>query len=359
MTSLDAHAPSGAWTAQERRRLFGIIGAIVLLHVLGIGLYLAHADRFPGSGILASAGAIAYVLGVRHAFDADHIAAIDDTTRLMLLRGKRPIGVGFFFAMGHSSVVLVLALIVSLAAGTVAESEVEGVQEVTGTIATIVAISFLLLVAVLNAGVLRSLTGLWRKLKRGQMAEAEVERVLVNRGVFNRIFGGRLRVLIRSSWHMYPVGFLMGLGLDTASEITLLGLTATHAAGGQLPLVAVLSLPLIFAAGMSTFDTLDSLLMTRAYSWSYRNPVRTLFYNTVTTAITVAIAGFVVVVYVSQLLAEKAGMAWLAGIGEISEQFEVMGYGIAATFLLAWGGAVLWWKARGYEDRHPAIPVGE
>ncbi|GGM38827.1 nickel/cobalt efflux system [Longimycelium tulufanense] len=360
MTSHDlaVRTASGTWTAAERRRLAGIIGTIVLLHVLGIALFLAHSGDPAIAGKLAGAGVAAYVLGMRHAFDADHIAAIDDTTRLMLLRGRRPVGVGFFFAMGHSTVVVVLALVVALAAGRLQESDLDSVRETGGMIALLVAIAFLLLVATLNGVVLRSLVRLWRQVRGGQIAERQVEEVLLDRGLLNRLLGGRMRGLIRSSWHMFPVGLLMGLGMETASEVTLLALAGT-AGGHDVPLLAVLSLPILFAAGMSTFDTVDSLLMTRAYSWAYRNPVRTLFYNTTTTAITVAIAVFVCAVYLSGFLADHAGLTWLAGFGDLAEQFEYVGYGIAAVFVLVWGGALLWWKLGRFDDRYRPVPARE
>jgi high-affinity nickel-transport protein len=147
----------------------------------------------------------------------------------------------------------------------------------------------------------------------------------------------------------------MGLGLETASEVTLLSLTASTATGGALPLLAVLSLPILFAAGMSTFDTADSLLMTRAYSWSYRNPVRTLFYNTVTTAVTVVIAVVVAGVYLAGVLAEHLGVTWLAPVGAIADNFELLGYGVATAFLVTWGGAVLWWKLGRHGSRSRAV----
>ncbi|GDY30554.1 HoxN/HupN/NixA family nickel/cobalt transporter [Gandjariella thermophila] len=344
--------PTGSWTVAERRRLAGVLGVVVLLHVLGVALYLAYSGHAAEAGGLAGAGTLAYVLGMRHAFDADHIAAIDDTTRLMLLRGRRPIGVGFFFAMGHSTVVLVLALVVAAAAGSLTQSDMQGVRDVGGTVAQVIAVTFLVLVATLNAAVLGNLARLWRRLRRGELVDSDVERALTDRGLLNRLMGGRMRMLIRSSWHMYPVGLLMGLGLETASEVTLLALTASTASGGRLPLLGVLSLPLLFAAGMSAFDTADSLLMTRLYSWSYRNPVRTLFYNTATTGITVVIAMFVAAVYLAEMLAEKAGVSWLAGFGGLSEHFEWFGYGIAGMFVLTWGSALLWWKLGGYDRRY-------
>ncbi len=173
------------------------------------------------------------LLGIRHAFDADHIAAIDDTTRLMVQRGRRPVGVGFFFAMGHSSVVVALALLVAVAAGAASSASLESWRAIGGVVSTVVAMTILGLVAVLNALVLKGIVGSWRDLRRGRLDEAELERQLVNRGLVNRILGGRARTLIKHSWHMYPLGILFGLGLGTASEVTLLTLSASTASAAS------------------------------------------------------------------------------------------------------------------------------
>jgi nickel/cobalt transporter (NiCoT) family protein len=352
LTAADSVYPAGAglsmgpWTRAERWRLSGILGVIASLHVAGVALYLLHRGDAAAAGGLAGSGALAYVLGMRHAFDADHIAAIDDTTRVMLLRGRRPIGVGFFFAMGHSTVVVVLALVVAAAAGRITETQVDSLRSTGGTIAVIVAMVFLLVVAALNGSVLGNLLRLWRRLRNGEDTAVDVEHALLSRGFLNRIAGSRIRGLIKHSWHMYPVGLLMGLGLETASEVTLLALSASSAAGGTLTVFAVLSLPLLFAAGMSTFDTADSLIMTRLYSWSYRKPVRTLFFNIVTTAMTVFVAGFIASVYLADVLVEHAGVQALAGYAGISDNFELLGFGIAGIFAVTWLGALLYWRTR-------------
>jgi nickel/cobalt transporter (NiCoT) family protein len=335
---------SGRWTGAERLRLMGIIGVVTALHVSGVSLYLGYQGDLTGAGGVAGAGALAYVLGMRHAFDADHIAAIDDTTRVMLLRGRRPVGVGFFFAMGHSTVVVVLALVVAAAAGGLSQAKVDSMRSIGGTVAMVAAMTFLLLVASLNARVLGTLVRLWRRLRSGEEAPGEVEEALLSRGLVNRLLGGRIRGLIQHSWHMYPVGLLMGLGLETASEVTLLALSASSAAGGRLPLVAVLSLPLLFAAGMSMFDTADSLVMTRIYSWSYREPLRTLFFNMATTAMTVLIAGFVALVYLARVLVEYAGVSALSPVATVGDSFELLGYGIASMFVLTWLAAFAMWR---------------
>ncbi|GAA4996586.1 hypothetical protein GCM10023317_26320 [Actinopolymorpha pittospori] len=204
--SLSAYAYP-RWTARERMRIGGIVAVVAVLHIAGWSLYLFYAAGLAEAGAFAGAGTLAYTLGIRHAFDADHIAAIDDTTRLMLQRGRRPVGVGFFFALGHSTIVLALALIVTTAAG----HDVESFQRIGGPVSQVVAMSFLLLVAVLNGLVLAGLIGLWRRMTRGRIDPDELELMLVNRGLMNRILGSRVRGLIRSSWHMFPVGLLFGL----------------------------------------------------------------------------------------------------------------------------------------------------
>jgi high-affinity nickel-transport protein len=333
-------------------RLSGIVGFIALLHVVGLALYLTYAHQSAGARAFAGAGLFAYVLGVRHAFDADHIAAIDDTTRLMMQRGRRPVGVGFFFAMGHSSVVVALSLVVAVAAGTASAGSLGALREVGGVVSKLVAMLFLALVAVLNAIVLLGIVRLWRQLRQGRLDERELELQLLNRGLVNRILGRRARTLIRSSWHMYPLGILFGLGLETASEIALLSLAANAAQSGALPLLATLSLPLLFAAGMSAFDTCDGLLMTRAYSWSYDSPARKLYYNIATTTVTVAVAAFISSVYLAGVLVDHAGVTVLAPVAGIGNHFELLGYVVVAVFAGAWIGAAALWRFGGFARRY-------
>ena len=348
-----------AWTRGQRLKLSGIVAVVVLLHVVGWSTYLAVTSGPTGAGAFAGAGVLAYTLGIRHAFDADHIAAIDDTTRLMVQRGRRPVGVGFFFAMGHSSVVVVLALVVALAAGAAAGPRLDEWRQVGGAVSTVVALSFLALVAVLNALVLRGIVGCWRALRRGRLDEEQLELQLLNRGLVNRILGGRARRLIRSSWHMYPLGILFGLGLETASEVTLLTLAASTAQAGGMPLMATMSLPLLFAAGMSAFDTADGLLMSLAYSWSAGHAARRLYYNIVTTAATVLVAGFIASVYLAGVLTEYAHVHLLDGFAGLSDHFELLGYVIVAVFVLTWGGAVVVWRWAGMERRLSTPRAGD
>ena len=359
MTSV-AVASATSWSRGQRLQLSGIVAVIALLHVVGWTLYLSLTSGALGAGAFAGAGVLAYALGVRHAFDADHIAAIDDTTRLMVQRGRRPVGVGFFFAMGHSSVVVALSLIVALAAGAATATQLDALRNVGGAVSTVVAMTFLGLVAVLNALVLKGIVGSWRDLRRGRLDEDELERQLLNRGLVNRILGGRARTLIKHSWHMYPLGILFGLGLETASEVTLLTLAASTASGGEggAGLLAALTLPLLFAAGMSAFDTADGVLMSAAYSWSNRHPARRLFYNIATTAATVTVAGFIASVYLAGVVADGFGVTALEGYAGLAEEFELLGYVIVGFFVLVWVGAALLWRLGGFEHRHARAAPG-
>ncbi|MCZ4589790.1 HoxN/HupN/NixA family nickel/cobalt transporter [Rhodococcus opacus] len=341
-----AHSFTTRWTSAERSRLAAIVAAIAALHVLGWSLYLWQSENLAAASGFAGAGTLAYILGMRHAFDADHIAAIDDTTRLMLVRGRRPVGVGFFFAMGHSAVVLVLAVLVAFAGANLSDTSLDGIRGVGGTISILVAIGFIALVAALNAVVLTGLTRLWRQYRVGTLRAEQIDLQLLNRGLVNRVLGSRARNLIKSSWHMAPLGFLFGLGLETASEVTLLALSATTAVNGGMSFAAVLTLPLLFAAGMSMMDTADSLLMTRAYSWAYRSPGRRLYYNLATTAMTVVIGLFVASVYLAGALTDHFGVTtgWIGWYGALADHFELFGYVIVGLFVASWLGAVLLWK---------------
>ena len=204
----------------------------------------------------------------------------------------------------------------------------------------------------LNAVVLAGIARLWRQLTRGDADEREIDLQLLNRGLLNRMLGGRARTLVRSSWHMFPVGVLFGLGLETASEVTLLALSASTAVDGGLPVLAVLTLPLLFAAGMSALDTLDSVLMTRAYSWAYRSPARRLYYNLATTGMTVVVALLVGSVYVAGLAVDGLGLGGpLAAYASVADHFELLGYGVVALFVLAWTGAAAYWRLSGLGKR--------
>jgi high-affinity nickel-transport protein len=324
---------------QDRGRIGGLFAVIVLLHALGWGLYLHYAARYPA---LVGLGLAAYLFGLRHAFDADHIAAIDDTVRYMLQKNKNPLAVGFFFSLGHSTVVLGLSIAIAFAA-TAVKRDLPQLQNLGGIIGAGVSSVFLLLIGWLNLRVLLGILAVWRQAKEGTHSHQHLESLLTQRGLINRWVGGRWRGLMSRSSQMYPLGLLFGLGFDTASEIGLLAMTA-GASAGDLPIPAVLSLPLLFASGMTLLDTTDGVLMCRAYRWALLNPVRKIFYNVATTALSVAIA---LLIGAIELLQVGAGVFGLDGgffraVAKID--FADFGYLIVGLFLIAWAGSVIVWK---------------
>ncbi|MGA2777626.1 MAG: HoxN/HupN/NixA family nickel/cobalt transporter [Steroidobacteraceae bacterium] len=323
----------------ESSRVGGLYGIIILLHALGGALYLHYAAHYPA---LVGLGLVAYLFGLRHAFDADHIAAIDDTVRYMLQQGKRPLAVGFFFSLGHSTIVLGLCVAIALAATTIKRA-LPQLQSLGGLIGAGISGAFLLLIGLLNLLVLLDLLEVWRSAKNGKHSHVHVESLLAKRGMLNRLFGGRLRNLISHSWQMFPLGLLFGLGFDTASEIGLLAMTA-GASAGDLPVPAVLSLPILFAAGMTLMDTTDGVLMCRAYRWALLNPVRKIFYNATTTGVSVAVA---LVIGSIELLQVVTGVFGLRGgffRAVASIDFADLGYIVVGILMLAWGGSVILWR---------------
>ncbi|HLZ31953.1 MAG TPA: HoxN/HupN/NixA family nickel/cobalt transporter [Chloroflexota bacterium] len=337
----------------ERVRLALFYGAIVLIHVVGWGLLLSVAPQYPA---LVGLGGLAYSFGLRHAFDADHISAIDNTTRKLLQDGKRPVGVGFFFSIGHSSVVLVIALALGFAMRVIVDGvvgESGGLKNVGGLIGTSVSGVFLLLIGLLNLVILLDIIGVFRRMKRGEYTRVTLEEHLVTGGVLTRLFKHLFRV-ITESWQMYPIGFLFGLGFDTASEVALLAISAGAASQG-LPFVAIISLPLIFAAGMSLMDTTDGAFMAKAYSWAFSNPIRKLFYNLTMTGLSVFVALFVGLVELAQIVVQVSGLQgepWDAIAG-----FDLgsLGFIIVGSFVVAWAVAFLVFKTRRLEERWTAI----
>ena len=306
-------------TGRDWTRLGGFAAAVALLHVLGIGLVAAYAPSHPA---LIGLATLAYGLGLRHAFDADHISAIDNTTRKMLQDGQRPLGVGFFFSLGHSTIVLALAVGLALSAGAV-EGVIPGFQTYGGYVGASVSGFFLLGIGVLNLAVLIDIGAIARRMREGTYDDAQLEQRLLDRGIAGRLRIGRLFARIDRSWKMYPLGLLFGLGFDTASEIGLLALTA-GAASGSAPLPAILALPIMFAAGMSLVDTADGAFMCRAYSWAFANPVRRIFYNLTVTGLSVAVALLVGTIELLQVIAEKfdlsggPGRPWQASTSSCS-----------------------------------------
>jgi high-affinity nickel-transport protein len=345
-----------AFDAGERRRLGLFYGAVVLLHVVGWGALLTYGVSEPG---FIGLGGLAYAFGLRHAFDADHISAIDNTTRKLLQQQKKPIGVGFFFSLGHSTVVFLIALALGFAAkaivdGIVGEGGANGGLKSAGAlIGTTVSGVFLVVIGLLNLIIFLEIVRVYRKMRRDHYDRESLNTELVAGGFMTRIFG-RLFKLVTESWHMYPIGFLFGLGFDTASEVALLAISAGAAAQG-LPFLAVISLPVIFAAGMTLMDTTDGAFMAKAYGWAFSNPIRKVFYNMTITGLSVFVALFVGVVELSQLLIDKLslqGQPWDA-IGGLD--FSSLGFIIVGAFVVTWILAFAVFKLSRVEERWSAL----
>jgi high-affinity nickel-transport protein len=336
-----------SFTRSEWGRLAALYGFIAGLHCLGWGLYLHYAAQYPP---LVGLGFVAYMFGLRHAFDADHIAAVDDTVRLMLQKGQKPLGVGFFFSLGHSTVVLILAVAIAYAASTVT-SALPAFQNVGGIIGASVSGTFLWIIGILNLLVLLEILKVWQQAKSGIHSHAHLELLLTQRGLINRLFGGRLRKLMNHSWQMYPLGLLFGLGFDTASEIGLLAMTA-GASAGNLPTAAVLSLPILFAAGMTMMDTTDGVLMSKAYDWAFLNPLRKIFYNITTTGLSIIVALLIGTIELLQVCITVGRLhgTFYDFIGGLD--FGALGYIIVGLFLVGWCLSVAFWKFGRIESRY-------
>lgn len=346
-----------SFTAEEWSRLAWLYGVIAMLHIVGWVAYLRYSADYPA---MVGLGFAAYMLGLRHAFDADHIAAIDDTVRFMLHQGRRPLGIGFFFSLGHSTVVLCLSL--GAVSATVALSgHIPGIKEIGALIGTTISGVFLWIVGVLNLLVVLDILGVWRQARAGTHDHRHLDELIAQRGLLNRIIGRRPRKLLRESWQMYPLGLLFGLGFDTASEIALLVMAAA-AAAGSLPLTAVLCLPVLFAAGMALMDTTDGVLMSRAYRWAFMNPLRRIFYNLATTSFSVVVALVIGSIELVQVLIGllKLHGSWLDFVAALD--LGVLGYVIVGLFLAAWLASVAIWRfgkpaagfgARGALHLHP------
>jgi high-affinity nickel-transport protein len=338
-----------AFDPGERVRLGGFFGAVALLHLVGWGALLIYGAGHPA---LLGLGGLAYTFGLRHAFDADHISAIDNTTRKLLQERKKPVGVGFFFSLGHSTVVFLIALLLGLAVKSLVQgvvSENGELRNIGGLIGTSVSGLFLIVIGVLNLLILLDIVRVYRRMKRGEYDRSSLQEELVAGGFMTRIFG-RLFKFVGASWQMYPIGFLFGLGFDTASEVALLAISA-GAAAQNLPFLAVVSLPLIFAAGMSLMDTTDGAFMSKAYAWAFSHPIRKVFYNLTVTGLSVFVALFVGVVELLQLFIGQLklqGQPWDA-LGGLN--FSNMGFIIVGAFLLTWVVSLAVFRLRRVEER--------
>ena len=339
-----------ALTPTEWRRVGAMVFAIVGLHVVGWGLltlavaggnYQASAGKAFGVGT----GVLAYTLGMRHAFDADHIAAIDNTTRKLVGDGKRPLSVGFFFSLGHSSVVFILAILLNFGIRALngdLRNDKSTLHGMTSVIGTSVSGTFLYLIAALNVVILIGIVKVFREMRSGKFSDAELEEQLAKRGLMNRLLGP-LNKRVDASWKMYPIGLLFGLGFDTATEVAFLVLAGTAVISG-LPFYAVISLPFLFAAGMSLFDTADGCFMNFAYDWAFARPVRKVYYNLTITGLSVFVAFFIGTIEILGLIGQQAHLTGTFWNFMAAFDINKAGFVIVGVFVVTWAAALAIWR---------------
>ncbi|WP_225446282.1 HoxN/HupN/NixA family nickel/cobalt transporter [Paenibacillus rhizovicinus] len=330
---------------RSRKSWSGYVIVVILLHILGfIGLVSAarHDTAFWSLGVLA------YTLGMRHAFDVDHIAAIDNTVRKLVQQKRSPLGVGFYFSLGHSSVVFLMVLAIACSVKWI-QTELPELQKTGSLIGTSVSGVFLILIGILNLIILVNLFGIFRTMRQGKQSGEELEKLLEARGLFARLFKPLFRLISRS-WHVYPLGFLFGLGFDTATEVGLLALSA-GAAKTAVSLLGILSLPLLFAAGMSLLDTADGMFMTKAYRWAFNTPLRKIYYNVTVTTVSVISALLIGVVELTQILSER--LHWNSPVFDWVNALELgdLGYVLVGLFVVAWLVSFSVWKTMKFEER--------
>ena len=327
-----------------------VVGWLLLAAAVGGHYHITNTEIF-GFGT----GALAYTLGMRHAFDADHIAAIDNTTRKLVSDGKRPLSVGFFFSLGHSSVVFVMALLLNFGIRALDEqvkNDNSGLHTVTGVIGTTVSGTFLYLIALLNLIILVGIVKVFRQMRTGRYSDEELDAQLDKRGLMNRFLGPIAR-RADAPWKMYPIGMLFGLGFDTASEVALLVLAGSAVVSG-LPFYAILSLPILFAAGMCLFDTIDGCFMNFAYDWAFAKPVRKVYYNLTITGLSVFVAVFIGTIEILGLIGSEynlSGGFW-AFMGNLD--INKAGLVIVAIFVLTWIAALAIWRFGKIEQKWDA-----
>jgi high-affinity nickel-transport protein len=349
-------AVSNALTPQERFRAGLMFLSILALHVVGFAVFILFVVPSHYKGLGIGVAATAYTLGLRHAFDADHISAIDNTTRKLMNDGKRPLGIGYFFSLGHSTIVIVIGVGIVLAEKTVygaVSNRHSGLEQFGGVFGTVVSAAFLYLIGVLNIVILAGILRVFRSMRSGAYDEAELERQLQNRGLMYRFFGRWMRSITRE-WQMYPVGVVFGLGFDTATEVALLATTALLATQ-HLPFYAILCLPILFTAGMCLMDTIDGIFMNFAYSWAFFNPVKKVYYNLAITGLSVSICFFIGTIELLGLLPTEIG-GLHGGFWSFMRAFDInkAGFVIVGMFIVCWAGAVAFWKFGRVEEKWTA-----
>jgi nickel/cobalt transporter (NiCoT) family protein len=365
MAIMELTAPQGryqslkrAFNQREWRKITWMMVTIVALHVVGFGILIAFVvpGHYKGFGI--GLGVLAYTLGLRHAFDADHISAIDNTTRKLLNErqavegSSRPLTLGYYFSLGHSTIVVAIGLGLVFAERAVfhaVSNNNSGLEQFGGVFGTVVSASFLFLIALMNLVILAGIMRIFRSMRDGTYDEAELEAQLQNRGLMFRFFGKWMRS-IDKEWKLYPVGVVFGMGFDTATEVALLATTALYAAQ-HLPWYSIMCLPVLFTAGMVLMDTIDCLFMNVAYGWAFFNPVRKIFYNIAITGLSIAICFFIGAIEVLGLLPQE--LHWKGSFWRLMSGFDINKAGmiIVAMFVVTWAGAVLFWRYGNVEEK--------
>ena len=335
--------------ADLRRRLIAVYAVLIGGNILiWLWALVVLGDR----PLLLGTALLAYTFGLRHAVDADHIAAIDNVTRKLMQQGQRPVGVGLFFSLGHSAIVVLMSIGVAFAASALT-SRFDSMKEVGGVISTIASASFLFAIAFINILVLISVYRTFQAVKRGEpFAEEDFDILLNKRGFLSRIFRPLFK-LVTKSWHMFAIGFLFGLGFDTATEVALFGISSAQAANG-MSLATIMVFPLLFTAGMTLIDTTDGVLMLGAYGWAFMRPIRKLYYNMTITAVSVVVAVLIGGLETLNLIGDQLGLTdgggFWGAIGAINDNFGVLGYVIIGIFVLSWVGSVVFYNLKGYDE---------
>ncbi|WP_247257232.1 HoxN/HupN/NixA family nickel/cobalt transporter [Pseudomonas moorei] len=332
--------------SQVRAKLLGIYSVLIGINVLAWVWALVAFHDHP---ILLGTALLAYGFGLRHAVDADHIAAIDNVTRKLMQEKKRPVTLGFFFSLGHSAVVVLASIGVALATSAMKDN-FEGYKEMGGVISTSVSALFLFVIALMNLIILRSIYKAWRHVRQGgAYVDDDFDLLLADRGLLARVFRPLFRLITRS-WHMFPMGFLFGLGFDTSTEIALLGISANQASQGLSPW-AIMVFPVLFSAGMSLVDTLDGHLMLGAYGWAYMKPIRKIYYNMTITLVSVVVAVVIASIEALGLISNKLAMqgpVWDV-IGKLNDHFGLLGYIIIGIFITSWAISVMLYRIKGFD----------
>jgi high-affinity nickel-transport protein len=335
--------------ADLRRRLIAIYAVLIGGNVLTwLWAVVALSDR----PVLIGTALLAYTFGLRHAVDADHIAAIDNVTRKLMQQGQRPVGVGFFFSLGHSAVVVFLSIGVAFAASELT-ARFDSMKAVGGIVSASASALFLFAIAIVNILVLISVYRAFRAVKRGDpFIEDDFDILLNRRGLLSRIFRPLFRI-VTESWHMLAIGFLFGLGFDTATEVALFGISSAQAANG-MSFSSIMVFPALFTAGMSLVDTTDGVLMLGAYGWAFMKPIRKLYYNMTITAVSVVVAVVIGGLETLNLIGDQLGLTdgggFWGAIGAINDNFGILGYFIIGVFLASWLGSVLFYRFMRYDD---------